>query len=66
MNKIGYNLLAAVHNLDLVARAEMLVNNFLSDDDGFIYVQNPDGTSIKLQSGVKFIAATGLGITNDK
>lgn len=66
MEKIGYNLLAAVHNLDLVARAETLVNNFLSDDDGFIYVQNPDGTTFKLQTGVKFIATTGLGITIDK
>lgn len=65
MSKFEWNLCAGIHNLGLIAKAEQLVNNFLDNDD-FVYVQNPDGSCFKLQPGVKFIAATGLGFVVDK
>ena len=51
---LNYNMLADIHNLSLVSKAETLVNNFL-DDNNFVYIQNPDGSILKLQKGVKFI-----------
>jgi hypothetical protein len=65
MNDFKFNVLAGIHNLGLIDKAERLVNNFLDNDD-FVYVQNPDGSYLKLQQGVKFIAVTGLGIEIEK
>jgi len=64
VNRLKYNFCAGIHNLGLVADAEKLVNNFL-DDDSVVYARNPDGSFLKLQKGVEFIAATGLGIEED-
>ena len=57
---LNYNILADIHNLSLISRAETLVNNFL-DDNNFVYIQNPDGSILKLQKGVKFI---GVAFSN--
>ena len=65
MNKVEFNMLVGIHNLGLIDQAERLVNNFLDEDD-FVYVCNPDGSCFKLQPGVKFIAATGLGLSIEK
>lgn len=51
---LNYNILADIHNLSLVSKAESLINNFL-DDNNLIYVQNPDGSILKLQKGVVLI-----------
>jgi hypothetical protein len=51
---LNYNIFANIHNLSLVSKAETLINNFL-DDNNFIYVQNPDGSILKLQKGVILI-----------
>lgn len=57
---LNYNILADIHNLSLVSKAETLINNFL-DDNNFVYVQNPDGSILKLQKGVVFI---GVAFSN--
>lgn len=57
---LNYNILADIHNLGLVSKAETLINNFI-DDNSFVYVQNPDGSILKLQKGVKFI---GVAFSN--
>lgn len=48
------NIFADIHNLSLVSKAETLINNFL-DENNFVYVQNPDGSILKLQKGCVFI-----------
>lgn len=63
---LQYNIFAALHNMNLVVRAKELINNFIDDDSGVIYVVNPDGTSLKLQKGVDLIAINGLGIIKEK
>lgn len=63
MDIFEYNFRAGIHNLNMVGKAEKIVNEFLDDDSkDFIYVCNPDGSYLKLQKGVKFVAGTGLGI----
>jgi hypothetical protein len=51
---LNCNIFAEIHNLSLISKAETLINNFL-DDNNFIYVQNPDGSILKLQKGVVLI-----------
>ncbi len=48
------NIFANIHNLNLISKAETLINNFL-DENNFVYVQNPDGSILKLQKGVVLI-----------
>lgn len=62
MDKFTFNLCAGIHNLGLVEDAQRLINNFLRDGEGIVYVVNPDGTTMELQKGVKFI---GVDITID-
>ena len=60
---LAYNIFAGLHNLNLVGKAEKLVNEFLDEDNNsIIYARNPDGSYLKLQKGVKLMSATGLGI----
>lgn len=51
---LDYSIFAHLHNLSLISKAETLIDNFL-DDNNFVYVQNPDGSILKLQKGVKLI-----------
>lgn len=66
MDKLAFNLCAAIHNLGLAADAEELINNFIGDDNGVIYAINPDGTTLKLQKGVRLLAIDGLGIVKEE
>ena len=54
------NILANMHNHMLVAKAEKLVNDFISAD-GTVYAINPDGSYIELQKGVRLTSISGLG-----
>ena len=65
MDKLAFNLCAAIHNLGLTADAEKLINNFIGDGEGVVYAVNPDGTHLKLQKGVNLVAIDGLGIVKE-
>ena len=43
-----------IHNAFLVAQAEKTINRCL-ENGMFIYLQNPDGTQIRLRQGMGFI-----------
>lgn len=49
-------MFGSMHNLYLIADAEKLINNFIRNGEGVVYVTNPDGTSFELKKGVKFTA----------
>lgn len=66
MTGFNYTLSAALHNHALVEKAQDLINNFIGDDDGIVYVQNPDGTCFKLQKGVKLISVSGFSIQREE
>ena len=67
-NKFAYNIIASIHNHSLIAQAEKLINNFINDDSrdiSIIYAVNPDGTTLKLQEGVRLISVDGHGIVEE-
>lgn len=64
MDELMFNLCAGIHNLNLVSEAKRLINNFIDDGDGVVYVVNPDGSYLKLQKGVDFVGINGLGLLN--
>ena len=66
MDKLAFNLCAAIHNLGLTADAEKLINNFIGDGSGVVYAVNPDGTTLKLRKGVHLVAIDGLGIVKEE
>ena len=61
-DKFSYNFFAALHNLNLTAKAEQLINNFIGDGSGIVYAVNPDGEVLKLQKGVRLVAINDMGI----
>ena len=65
MDEFTFNVCAAIHNLGLTADAEKLINNFIGDGSGVVYAVNPDGTTLKLQKGVRLVAIDGLGIAKE-
>lgn len=65
MDKLAFNLCAAIHNLGLTAEAEKLINNFIGDGR-IVYAVNPDGTTLKLQKGVSLVAIDVLEIVKEE
>ena len=56
MSKLNCNIFAGIRNLSLVTQAEKLINDFIRNGEGVVYVTNPDGTSFELKKGAKFTA----------
>ena len=65
MNNFNYTFGAAIHNHGLIEKAEKLINNFIGEDDGVVFLQQPDGTCVKIQRGAKLISISGITIEED-
>ncbi len=44
---------ALAHNGRLIREAEEILQEAVRNDNAYIYIENPDGTTIKLQRGFK-------------
>lgn len=47
---------------DLVAKAEEIINNFLSENNNLIYAINPDGSTFTLEPGCTLLTVKGFRI----
>jgi len=46
-------LSALMHNGQLIREAERILQNAVESKNSYVYIENPDGTTIKLQKGFK-------------
>ena len=51
------DLFAAALKANLISDAEKLINNFLSETDGVVYVINADGSTFTLEPGCTLLGA---------
>lgn len=58
IDKLQYNTLVCAHHLARVLKAQKLLESFMKEDDGVVYISNPDGSCIKLQNGFKLYGIT--------
>lgn len=66
MNNFNFTLGAALHNHALIEKAERLINNFIRDGQGSVYIKQPDGTCVKIQEGAELISISGFTIEEDE
>lgn len=64
MDEFIFNALVSRHNINLVLESQKIINDFISNG-GVICARNPDGTSLKLQEGVEFVAIEPWDATDD-
>lgn len=64
--KLAFNLCAGLHNLGLAAEAKKLLQSFVDDGEGIVYIYNKDGSYIKLEPGFDIVAVDGLGIIKEE
>lgn len=51
-------IIAKLHSISLVSKAERIINDFLEKDRNIIYVINPDGSTFTLEAGCTLLTAT--------
>lgn len=56
MEKLSFNTFIGMHNLSLVSQAKKLLQNFIADGDGSVFIYNKDGSKIKLEPGFDIVA----------
>lgn len=64
--KFTFNLCAGIHNLGMVSEAKKLLQGFVNEGEGIVYIYNKDGSWIKLEPGFEIVAVDGLGITKEE
>ena len=54
--KFSIDILLSMHNLNLVSKAKALLQNFIANDRGAVWLYNKDGSKIKLEPGFEIVA----------
>ena len=48
--------ISAIHNANLISKAQTFINSFLKKKNSMVYVINPDGSFMELQPGCSLLS----------